>query len=91
MKVEEKVALNAIKHSGESHIVLDKDICEKCETTVCIRACPAGLYALEPESQKIIVDHTGCLECGTCLIICPHGGVTWTYPEPGFGIRYRHG
>ncbi len=91
MKVEEKVAKNAIKHHSETHIVLDERACESCETKICIRACPAGLYEIEPSTKKIIVDYAGCLECGTCMIICPPGGVDWKYPEPGYGIRYRHG
>ena len=91
MKVEEKLALNAIKNHDESHIVLDEETCGRCETRICIRACPAGLYSLEPATNKVIVDHSGCLECGTCMVICPLDAVTWRYPDPGYGIRYRHG
>ncbi len=91
MKVEEKVALDAIKQNSTSHITIDKEACGKCETRICLRACPAELYTVEPDSGEVIVDHSGCLECGTCMIICPLGGVTWTYPEAGFGIRYRFG
>ena len=91
MKVEEKIALNAIKHHAESHITLNKEVCGVCENKVCLRACPAELYTLEPETGEVIVDHSGCLECGTCMIICSRGGVSWHYPEPGFGIRYRYG
>ena len=91
MKIEEKIALNAIKHDEESHIEIDKNLCNTCEPRTCLRACPAELYTIEPESGQVIVDHTGCLECGTCMIICPSNAVTWRYPNPGFGIRYRYG
>jgi len=91
MKIEEKVALNAVKHHEESHIYVDKEACKRCESKICVRACPAHLYSIEPETGKLQVDHTGCLECGTCLIICPMQAVTWIYPEPGFGIYFRYG
>jgi ferredoxin like protein len=89
MKVEDKVALCAIKHSEKSHIRLEAALCVKCPTKICIRACPAHLYTLEQDEVK--VDHTGCLECGTCMIVCPLGAVAWEYPPGGFGIRYRYG
>ena len=91
MKVEEKVALCAIKHGDSSHIEIREGYCDSCDTRICLRACPAQLYTEEPDSGRVIVDHTGCLECGTCLIICPFQAVTWKYPEASFGICYRYG
>jgi len=91
MKIEEKVALCSIKHDTRSHIELDEEECGRCRTKPCTRACPAHLYTIEPDSGKVIVDHTGCLECGTCMIVCPAHTVEWKYPEAGFGIYYRQG
>lgn len=91
MNVEDKIALCAIKHHEESHIQLDQDKCRDCETRVCVKACPGHLYSLEDESELMKVDHSGCLECGTCFVICPLRAVTWKRPEPGYGIRYRYG
>ena len=91
MKIEEKIALCGIKHHDQSHIELDQDLCRKCRDRFCLTACPGQLYSLSDDENEIIVEYTGCLECGTCLVICPHGAVRWQYPEPGFGIRYRHG
>jgi len=89
MKVEEKVALLAIKQGTESHIAVDESSCGTCESQICLRACPAELYTLE--GGVVIVDHSGCLECGTCMIVCPLGAITWRYPDAGNGIRYRYG
>lgn len=89
MKVEEKLALCAIKPAAESHIALDLVRCRECADRVCLRACPAGLYT--EEAGLVIVDHKGCLECGTCLVVCACGAITWAYPPGGAGIRYRHG
>ena len=89
MKVEEKVALLAIKQAPESHILIDAAICGTCENRICLRACPADLYTVE--GGQVIVDHSGCLECGTCMIVCQLGAISWRYPDAGFGIRYRYG
>ncbi|MBW1810840.1 MAG: 4Fe-4S dicluster domain-containing protein [Deltaproteobacteria bacterium] len=91
MKVEEKVALCAIRQHQDSHIEIDQACCSRCPTRICLRACPAGLYSLSDESAPIKLDHSGCLECGTCMIVCPLSAVSWNYPAPGFGIHYRHG
>jgi len=91
MKIEDKIALCAIKHHPESHIRLDQATCKRCTERLCVRACPGQLYEVDPDTNEVRVEHTGCLECGTCLVVCPHGAVTWSYPQPGHGIRYRHG
>lgn len=55
------------------------------------RACPAGLYKRD-ENGTIHFDPAGCLECGTCRILC--GGTIlrkWTYPNGTFGVEYRYG
>ena len=91
MKIEDKVALCSIKHHDKSHIEIDTNACPRCTTKICVRACPAHLYTLDPESGVAKVDHTGCLECGTCLIICPLRAIRWQYPDAGFGICYRYG
>ena len=42
------------------------------------------------EEGAMHFDHAGCLECGTCRVVCTPGGIVrWTYPHSGFGITYR--
>ncbi|WP_407944295.1 ferredoxin [Maridesulfovibrio sp.] len=54
-------------------------------------ACPAGLYKKD-DNGNIHFDYAGCLECGTCRILC---GKTilkrWEYPNGTFGIEFRFG
>lgn len=54
-------------------------------------ACPAGLYKKD-EKGNIHFDYAGCLECGTCRILC---GKTilkkWEYPTGTMGVEYRFG
>ncbi|NDV18397.1 ferredoxin family protein [Pseudodesulfovibrio sp. JC047] len=54
-------------------------------------ACPAGLYKRD-DNGTMHFDCAGCLECGTCRILC---GKTilkkWEYPNGTFGVEFRHG
>jgi ferredoxin like protein len=43
------------------------------------------------ETGQIAIEVAGCLECGTCLVVCPFGALAWRYPSGGAGIRYRFG
>lgn len=90
MKITEKLTLNIIKNDQESHIKIDQNICKACKEHFCIRACPANLYS-QNEKGDIVVEYTGCLECGTCMIACIYGSVKWQYPKGGFGVQYRFG
>ena len=75
----------------EAHIRLNKEHCESCEGKPCTFACPAGLFTVK--DGAISFDHAGCLECGTCRVVCPKAGAAliWSYPRGGFGIHYRYG
>lgn len=76
----------------EPHIVLDKEICKtKCKEKPCLTACPAVLYKLD-KTGEMTFDYAGCLECGTCRIVCREKGIIkWEYPRGTFGISYRQG
>ncbi len=91
MKVEEKIALNAIKNDKESHIRLDQACCAGCADRSCIAACPGHLYSLNSETGEIVVEYAGCLECGTCKIACTRGSISWEYPRGDYGVQYRYG
>jgi len=76
----------------EPHIAPDKDICNtKCRLKPCLFACPAALYKLD-KNGEISFDYAGCLECGTCRVVCKEKGIIkWEYPRGTFGVSYRHG
>jgi ferredoxin like protein len=53
--------------------------------------CPAVLYKLD-KSGEMTFDYAGCLECGTCRIVCMNKGIVkWEYPRGTFGVSFRHG
>ena len=91
MNVEEKIALDAIKNDRESHIRLDQEQCAACAERWCIAACPGHLYSRNSETGEMVVEFSGCLECGTCGIVCVHGAITWDYPRGECGVQYRYG
>jgi len=75
----------------QSHIKVEKEVCKTCHGKPCTFACPAGLYTLK--ADNISFDYAGCLECGTCRVVCPNAekALIWAYPRGGFGIQFRYG
>ena len=91
MEVEEKLTINLIRTDENSHIKIDQEKCKICIVQPCLFVCPAKLYKMNEETKEITVEHAGCLECGTCLIVCEQNALTWTYPQGDFGVQYRFG
>ena len=89
MKIDDKLALDLFHVDKEAHIKVNQEICGKCPHKICTYVCPVENYKLEGEN--VVFSWEGCLECGTCLIACDQGAVTWDYPQGGFGICYRIG
>jgi len=87
-----KLTVNALKNDGESHILVDSEKCLRlCRKRHCVGICPAALYEWNEEAGKMVVEYAGCLECGTCMVACTEGALSWRYPRGGFGVRYRYG
>lgn len=88
---EELLGLNKFMvDEEEPHIVLDKAICARCVEKPCLVVCPAVLYNLK--GDEISFEYAGCLECGTCRIICKNKGIVkWKYPRGTFGVAFRYG
>ncbi len=92
MTVEEKLGRNKFYvDEHEPHITIDNDYADLAEKLKLIKACPAGLYKLN-EDNSLSFDYAGCLECGTCRVLCL-GTVLkgWNYPQGTMGIEFRYG
>ena len=85
-----KLSIDIFKNDQESHIVIRQEICHRCEPKPCLLICPAGLYSVN-EAGEVLIEYRGCLECGSCRVICPLGALAWSYPRGGFGVQYRYG
>ncbi len=92
MKLEDKLYATKFKADDTSHLVIkSQDACQQCAKKACTYACPARCYTISPEGV-VSVAYEGCLECGTCRIICNEfNNIDWRYPKGGFGVIYRFG
>ena len=92
VKVEEKLSQNRyLVDGGRPHIVVKPHTVPSKSLLAMVTACPMGCYSKSDAGQvEISVD--GCVECGTCRIVCaPTGDIEWNYPRGGFGIAYKFG
>ena len=91
VNVDEYLAIDKYEVDEESaHIELvdDPDIEEFLKL---VRVCPAALYKID-EDGGLSFDYAGCLEFGTCRILCSRTIVErWEYPQPTMGVEYRYG
>ncbi len=86
-------AVNFRINKKEAHITVKKELCSggECWHKPCLKVCPAGNYTWDEGGNKLIFNYEGCLECGTCRLICPLDAVDWSYPKGGSGVVYLWG
>lgn len=90
LSIEKRLTLIKFLIYEKPHIIIDIERCNKCDRKICIKACPAGLYTLD-EDGKLLFNYEGCLECGTCRVVCPHDAIRWSYPPGGYGVYFQFG
>jgi ferredoxin like protein len=91
LSIQDRLGLNVFELDKEAHITVDNELCRDCQLKPCLHSCPAKLYEFE---EEVHFNYEGCLECGTCFIVCHqmgNKGVNWSYPRGGFGVYYRYG
>jgi len=71
----------------QPHIAVDNEKCKKCNTKPCVRLCPAGCYTVS--DNTLVFSYEGCVECGTCRVVCPLEAIHWEFPKSGRGIYFR--
>jgi ferredoxin like protein len=78
VKVEEKLFQNRYRvDAGRPHISI-------INSTTCQVECKT--------QECTVCCPAGCLECGTCRIICSDfRNVAWEYPRGGYGILFKFG
>ncbi len=87
--IEDKLAVNKYAIDKERHIRIREEICGVCEVRSCLYVCPADCFKVRDE--HITFSYEGCLECGSCRIICDQEAVEWALPRAGLGICYLYG
>jgi ferredoxin like protein len=91
-KVEEKLFQNRyLLDEGNPHIkIRNPEMCKGCAQP-CTFCCPARCY-VKTEDGGVELTTDGCLECGTCRIICcTMNNLSWDYPRGGYGVSFKFG
>lgn len=73
----------------EPHIKVNTSECANCEMKSCLYFCPAGCFT--QKEDNIEFQYEGCLECGTCRVMCSRAVQSWDYPLGGYGVSFRIG
>ncbi|MDR0514580.1 MAG: ferredoxin family protein [Coriobacteriaceae bacterium] len=91
VNVEEKLACNKYNvDEGHAHIALKEEGADNLFDQL-ILCCPAALYR-RGENGARSFDYAGCLECGTCRVLCGDTLLErWEYPQSSMGVSYRFG
>jgi ferredoxin like protein len=90
INVDDLLDFTSFTVDREPHIVLDPAHCVACAHRYCTTTCPARCYAWSEKDRKMSFVYDGCLECGTCQVVCEaHAFTRWRYPRGGFGVSYR--
>ncbi|MDY0242725.1 MAG: ferredoxin family protein [Rhodospirillaceae bacterium] len=93
-KVEEKLFQNRyLVDEHHPHIAIKHPDRTRGDEALlqCTFCCPAGCYT-KTEEGDIELTTDGCVECGTCRIICQgKDNLIWEYPRGGFGVSFKFG
>ena len=90
MSVDDKLGYVRFNTDEQPHIAINEEYHDEKKIELLVMACPAGLYRYE--NRKIIFNHEGCLECGTCRVLSGGKVVkSWKYPAGGMGVEFRQG
>jgi ferredoxin like protein len=92
VKVEEKLFQNRyLVDAGRPHIKVKAHTKPSKALAALTHACPAGCYSFNDRGQ-VEITADGCMECGTCRIVCAETGeIEWNYPRGGYGVMYKFG
>jgi ferredoxin like protein len=90
LDLKAKLGLDVFKPAAEPHIRIRQGMEKDPRLKPAIRVCPAGLYS-ENERGETVLTIDGCLECGTCRLVCGAEILDWNYPPGGNGVQYRFG
>jgi ferredoxin-like protein FixX len=87
IELKSLLGLNSFKASKNFHIAIKPGMEQDPRLAQAAAACPAGLYKIGPGGVAGI-GQDGCLECGTCWLICGQEVLDWVYPEAGVSYRF---
>jgi ferredoxin like protein len=90
MDLKAKLGIDVFKPGGAAHIKIRTGKEKDPRLQKMAMICPAGLYIVNEQGEtSLTID--GCLECGTCRLVCGNDILEWAYPEGGAGVQLRFG
>ncbi|MGB0694600.1 MAG: ferredoxin family protein [Rhodospirillaceae bacterium] len=91
-KIEEKLYQNRYRvDEGNPHIRIDPEKATAQELKTLVTLCPASCYS-ETETGTVEIVTDGCMECGTCRIVCQGtDALSWDHPTGGNGVLFKFG
>jgi len=90
MDLKAKLGIDVFKPGGAAHIKIRPGKEKDSRLRKMAMICPAGLYSVNEQGEtSLTID--GCLECGTCRLVCGTDILEWAYPEGGAGVQFRFG
>ena len=92
IRVEDKLYQNRYQvAAGRPHITVTPHDKPSPAQLALTRICPAKCYE-ETETGQVEITSDGCMECGTCRVLCEATGeIEWNYPRGGFGVLFKFG
>ncbi|MEA1961161.1 MAG: hypothetical protein U9N81_07805 [Bacillota bacterium] len=90
MGLKAKLGLDVFKHDKEPHIKIKAGMEKDPRLLRAVKVCPAGLYSIN-DAGEVELSIDGCLECGTCRIVCGPEVLEWNYPNAACGVQFRFG
>ena len=70
---------------ADATLVVRRAYCKGCD--LCVRACPAGILALDDDERVVVSDVARCIFCGACAARCPD----FVFVLRGGAVRARGG
>ncbi len=91
-RMEERLYHNRYRvDEGRPHVVIHRRAVDSDALRSLVHLCPAGCYS-KNEKGRVEVTLDGCMECGTCRIVCQGAPeLIWNYPRGGFGVLFKFG
>lgn len=91
-KMEERLYQNRyLVDEGRPHIRINQQASDSAALKALTSICPAGCYSYD-EAGRVEIASDGCMECGTCRVVCQATGeIEWSYPRGGYGVLFKFG
>ncbi len=61
-----------VEHYGGTNLPMQ---CRHCEDAPCVKVCPTRAMAKEVAGEAVLIEHSLCIGCKWCILVCPFGAI----------------